>query len=247
MTWFKVDDGFADHPKVDALLEGKYGEAALALWTLAGVWSAKHLQNGKVPAARVRKLGIKRAELAAAELVRVGLWHPTDDGFVFHQWDEHQPTREKVLAERARKAGNKRDSRARATATEGGTAPVSHRLVTASVTGDRKVGHRVPSRPVPSRPLTTFAERARQMATTATTSNGGVAHRDTKHFDHANWVELARFAIEKAAAIEATPEAVLAHTIGAWAQSKKAKESGWCSAYLAQNPEEWFQLGARAA
>lgn len=154
MTWFKVDDGFADHPKVDALLSGKCPTEALALWTLAGAWCSKHLTDGAVPAGRVTRFGIRNAKAAAEELVRVGLWTRTDDGYAFHQWTQHQPTKEKVLAERDRKARNKRDSRANQQAgDESVTSNGVTAEVTAPVTGDRVVRHHVPSRPVPSSSL----------------------------------------------------------------------------------------------
>ncbi|AKF06065.1 hypothetical protein [Sandaracinus amylolyticus] len=156
MTWFKVDDGFTDHPKVDALLEGKHAEVALALWTLAGCWCAKQLTDGFVPAGRIRRFGLKSPDAAAAELVRVGLWVVVPEGFQFHQWTEHQPSREDVLAERDRKARNKRDSRARKRGDQPsastGESPGASPVTKPPVTDDKPVSHHVPTRPDPSRP-----------------------------------------------------------------------------------------------
>lgn len=154
MTWFKVDDLFGDHPKVNALLDGEHAEAALSLWLLAGCWCAQQLTNGKVPTGRVRRFGVRDHELAAAELVRVGLWIETADGFEFHEWTHHQPTRESVLAERERKARNQRERRRRQAGESPGvspaTSPVTSPPVTAPVTGDKPVSHHVPTRPDPT-------------------------------------------------------------------------------------------------
>ncbi len=99
MTWFKVDDGFHAHPKLIALEAGPCCYEAVSLWVLAGSWSAGQLTNGEIPAALPRKFGFKtRAE---KELVRVGLWTKTDDGFRFHDWDKYQPTKDEIETRRA--------------------------------------------------------------------------------------------------------------------------------------------------
>ena len=63
MTWFRIDDGFADHPKV-----AQCSLAAIGLWTRAGAWCSKHLTNGQVPRHMLRSWGAT-AKLAD-ELVR---------------------------------------------------------------------------------------------------------------------------------------------------------------------------------
>ena len=55
MPWFKVDDGFYDHPKV---LEA--GNAAVGLWLRCATWSARQLTDGHVPAAIARGYGTGR-------------------------------------------------------------------------------------------------------------------------------------------------------------------------------------------
>jgi hypothetical protein len=98
VTWFKVDDGFYDHPKVNDLRSGSCYSDAIALWLLAGSWSSRYLTDGVVPESQVRRFGLKRP--AAAELVRVRLWYEIDDGYAFHEWAEHQPTRDDVRTRR---------------------------------------------------------------------------------------------------------------------------------------------------
>ena len=98
MTWFRVDDGFSDHAKVHALQDSKHWKGAIALWTLAGSWCAKHEKDGLVPAATVRRLGFVAAEADA--LVTCGLWGKAEDGYQFHQWQERNPLRAELDAKR---------------------------------------------------------------------------------------------------------------------------------------------------
>lgn len=93
MTWFRVDDGFADHPKVLSVSLG-----AIGLWVKAGAWCAKHLKDGAVPTTAVSALG--GSKKLAAELVAAGLWHEAANGYVFHEWLQHQPSRQQVMAKR---------------------------------------------------------------------------------------------------------------------------------------------------
>lgn len=147
MTWFKVDDSFCDHPKVEDLLDGDYAAQAIALWTLAGSWCAKQLTDGAISAAKVRRLGVSDAESAAAELVRVGLWEREGDGYRFRDWAEYQPTRESVVQERERKARNMRNSR--------GKSPTCDRVaghIDGHEPGNMPASFHGPSRPDPTRP-----------------------------------------------------------------------------------------------
>jgi hypothetical protein len=120
MTWFRIDDKFGEHPKVRRLAKDRV--AAVGLWTLCGVYCADNTSDGFVPAEVVRRHD-PRLRLAK-RLVEVGLWHESasqdEVGFEFHQWSEHQPTREeielrrkktaaKVAAWRAKKAAQKAD------------------------------------------------------------------------------------------------------------------------------------------
>ena len=112
MVWFRVDDGFHDHPKVEALLEGKHASDAIALWTLAGSWCSKQLTDGEISASKVARLGIPHHAKAAQELVRVRLWEKTDTGFRFHEWTERQAARADVDQSRRESADRMRRLRA---------------------------------------------------------------------------------------------------------------------------------------
>jgi len=74
MTWFKVDDKFHSHRKVIEL--GKNVDA-LALWVVAGSWSADHLTDGFIPESvlyRLLPVSKARAKRMAQALESVRLW-----------------------------------------------------------------------------------------------------------------------------------------------------------------------------
>ena len=94
MTWFRIDDGFLDHPKVLGL-----SPEALTLWLKAGLWCSRHLTDGLVPEGVIHYIGMSNAEVI--ELVQSGLWLEADDGgYLFHDWHHYQPSREEVEAKR---------------------------------------------------------------------------------------------------------------------------------------------------
>jgi hypothetical protein len=99
VTWFKVDDNLAFHPKVIAA-----GNLAMGLWVRAGSWAAQQLTDGFVPAAMIGALG--GTDEDAGTLVQVGLWEVEPGGWRFHEWSTNgrQPTRAQVEDRRAKTA-----------------------------------------------------------------------------------------------------------------------------------------------
>lgn len=104
MVWLKVDDGFWAHPKVVAA-----SKSAVDLWVRAGSWSAQNLTEGRVPDAMITRLGSTRRW--AEELVFVGLWEREDGAYLFHDWLDYNPSKAKVLADRAATAARVAKSR----------------------------------------------------------------------------------------------------------------------------------------
>lgn len=149
MTWFKVDDGFPDHPKVEDVIAGENPDAAIALWTLAGAWCARHLTDGVIPRSKVARLGVRAWEVGAAELVRVKLWHETDAGYRFHDWKDSQPTRAKVLAARRADLERKHGRKATGDATDSENIPSGIREESAGTPSGIPT---LPSRPGPTDP-----------------------------------------------------------------------------------------------
>jgi hypothetical protein len=107
MPWFKVDDQFAMHQKTVLA-----GNAAAGLWVRAGSWASAQLTDGFVPAHMINVLGGRPID--AKKLVDAGLWHETEGGYVFHQWNEEgrQPTRSAVELRRADDRQRKAEARA---------------------------------------------------------------------------------------------------------------------------------------
>lgn len=120
MPWFKIDDQLHEHRKARAA-----GRAAMGVWVLAGSYCADNLTDGFVAAGVLPRWGTKAD---AARLVKAGLWHPCEQdgeaGWRFHDWDEFQPSRQQIEADRdaardrMRKArGAKRSGEVRANTT----------------------------------------------------------------------------------------------------------------------------------
>lgn len=142
MTWVRLDESFADHPKV--LQAGPLG---IAMQVAALCYSNKYLTDGFIPNIVLPKLlnlsGIATdfkedeewniiggaqatPERVANTLVDAGLWTTEAGGYRVHDYHEYQPSKAQVEAEREQKriagqAGGKASARARAQA--GGRAP----------------------------------------------------------------------------------------------------------------------------
>lgn len=93
MPWFRVDDNLAFHHKVVAA-----GNPAIGLWARAGALCAQQLTDGFVPDHMIPALG---TVAQARKLVQVGLWTRMEGGYAFHEWEERQPRKADVEAERA--------------------------------------------------------------------------------------------------------------------------------------------------
>ncbi|NUT31487.1 MAG: hypothetical protein HOV79_00280 [Hamadaea sp.] len=103
---FQVDPDFYDHPKVLGL-----SDAAVALWTKAGSYSAAKHTDGFI-AEHVLATLSKTPREAAEELRRHRLWHKARGGYRFHEWDDRNLTKERIEADR--KADRERKKRDRA-------------------------------------------------------------------------------------------------------------------------------------
>jgi hypothetical protein len=95
MTWFRLEDSFANHPKVL-----KAGNAAVGLWVRCGTYSSQYLLDGHVPLEIAKGLG-RPGEIDT--LLETRMWIQNGDGFLIPDFLEYQPSREEVEAERARR------------------------------------------------------------------------------------------------------------------------------------------------
>lgn len=150
MVWFKVDDGFYDHPKFLDV-----PNAAIGLWAKAGAWCSRHLTDGVIPASQVTMLRGTKSQVNA--LISTGIWHhsETESGakaYAFHGWNEYQPTRGQVEKDRAESAERQRKSRERKRDEQEQSENVTRDSQT-PVTRDSHESHKgVSQRPGPARP-----------------------------------------------------------------------------------------------
>jgi hypothetical protein len=138
MPWVRLDDGFADHPKVE-----RAGPLAGWLHVVAMCYCARHLTDGRVPKVKARRLAdIPQPTRHIAALVEAGLWHEDGDDYVLHDFLDYQPARAEVEAER--KAA--RDRMAKARSNKRRSSPEQSANVPAN--NQRSSGNPDPTRPV---------------------------------------------------------------------------------------------------
>ncbi len=100
MSWFKLDDQFASHPKVL-----RAGPDAAWLYVCGGLYCAKHLTDGSIPKVAVPTLTtLKNAARLAGVLVRENLWSDDGDDYHVHDYLDFNPSREQVLSQRHSKS-----------------------------------------------------------------------------------------------------------------------------------------------
>jgi hypothetical protein len=147
MSWVKLDDAMGDHRKVKRALTKS--RPAVALHFLGILHCSRYLTDGFVEDEYVAEvLPAREREPALDALVQQGLWTVVDGGYAIHDYLEHNPTREKVLAQRAadaaRKArGRQSESRGKSSGVQADSDRTPDGIQAESV-------RPVPSRPVPS-------------------------------------------------------------------------------------------------
>lgn len=106
MSWAKIDDGIGDNPKT--LRVWAEDPAAFALDIRAIAYCAKHLTDGFVPA-EIIALWFAGKEADRDRLVGILLnaqrWEIVPGGFEIHDYLDYNPTKEKVLETRKKRAG----------------------------------------------------------------------------------------------------------------------------------------------
>lgn len=75
MPYLNIDDGFAEHPKVDVL-----SDAAFRLQVAALCYCAKHLTDGLIPLGRVARLTPRYRPALVQELLEAEVWHKGGQG-----------------------------------------------------------------------------------------------------------------------------------------------------------------------
>lgn len=117
MSWVKLDDRYAHHPKILAA-----GPLAMALDVAAMCHAARHETDGHIPTTALHVvapfLTRPKAMAAAAKLVEVGRWRAVAGGWQIHDFLAYNPSAETRAAQRAeteerREAANERMRRLR--------------------------------------------------------------------------------------------------------------------------------------
>ena len=108
-NWCKLYHGLLRSPKVMPLRA-----QARLLYVASISYSSEHLTDGSVPAFAVPMLqveagGATKADVAA--LVEQRLWHEAGDGFVIHDYLDHQEPAEQVKARREKDKARKAEQR----------------------------------------------------------------------------------------------------------------------------------------
>jgi hypothetical protein len=142
MPWFKVDDGMHKSRKRIRLGRSIEGWAALGLWAHLGSWSADELTEGFISDDDLEYHAPGLGADLAKRLEAVGLFERVTryghDGWQFHDWEDFQPAKEQVLAERAATAERQRRFRERVKANREeaakGTSPTDSEINSNGVT-----------------------------------------------------------------------------------------------------------------
>ncbi len=124
MPWIKVDDHFNEHPKLAAA-----GPLAWAMWLAGLAYCNRNLTDGFIPWSTAGSLvswdflapagptriyvgtdnavfeeGMVTSDYVIALLLDAGLWDKVPRGYRVHDFDQYQPTKAVILADRAKKA-----------------------------------------------------------------------------------------------------------------------------------------------
>jgi hypothetical protein len=100
MTWVRIDDGFADHPKLLAV-----GLAGVVLQLRALCYCSRNLTDGFVPDSALPILlhDIRQKEIVS-RMISARLWERSEGGYALHDYLKYQQRRKDVLAGRRRAA-----------------------------------------------------------------------------------------------------------------------------------------------
>lgn len=97
MPWFKVDDGLTSSRKWLSIPK-KHRHEAVGVWAWAGSWSAKELTDGVIPKFMLEEWGVRK--IIKDHLVSANLWSEDGANVAHLKWEEYQPTKAEVEADR---------------------------------------------------------------------------------------------------------------------------------------------------
>lgn len=106
MPWVKLDDGFDEHHAI-APLSGE----AVKLLVFSMTYCGRNLTDGFVAAHKAPLLSNTARQKHIDELVQAGRWEPVEGGYQIPSFLDFNPSRAKVLDERAQSAERVRKHR----------------------------------------------------------------------------------------------------------------------------------------
>lgn len=138
LAYLLLDDGFAEHTKLDGLpVQAKW------LHVCALIYCAKNLTDGVVSERKLKVIAAV-AEVRAGRFVPLleerGMWIPRLDGWYLHDYLEHNPSAEQVKAKR----------KARAEAGRRGGIASGHTRSKPEANGEANASRSVEPHPIPS-------------------------------------------------------------------------------------------------
>jgi hypothetical protein len=103
MVWVRIDEDFAQHPKLVSA-----GPNAMALQVAALCYANRNLTDGFLPRAAVHGLIPSDVDSDAAEttkrLIAHGIWEEVEGGYAIHDYLDYQPSREQVRRQRTKRS-----------------------------------------------------------------------------------------------------------------------------------------------
>ncbi len=108
MAWVRIDDSFADHPKIASA-----GPLGMALQVAALCYCNRYLTDGFIPMAVAPRLvyfeGLADPLDVIDRLIEAGIWVEVQGGYQIHDYLEYQPSKSEVeeTREKRRAAGAK--------------------------------------------------------------------------------------------------------------------------------------------
>lgn len=99
MSWVRIDDVMPEHPKVAGL-----SDRAFRAHVEAMCYAARSRTRGRLATSVVRRYGWHRSAL---ELVEAGVWEEVGDGWVIHDFETYNPTRDEEAAHEAKVRGGR--------------------------------------------------------------------------------------------------------------------------------------------
>lgn len=150
MSWVRIDDTTTFHPKVLAA-----GNEAWGAFVRLIAWSAQQLTDGKIPHKIVEMVTTKKV---VSQLLAVGLLESIDDGFLIHDYHEHNLSSEEVRTLRngrseAGRIGGRRSGESRRSKSEASASKQNEASASSEAEASANQLASTKTNPIPSHPI----------------------------------------------------------------------------------------------